>query len=181
MEGIDDIKPGLTGLKVNIRTKLVVAGQLRIVRESLTSSVREKAERQCGDLMVKLGEDHFTLIMPGLFRRGKSSLMKAIIGREHLPIGVLPFTSAITVLGFRPVERLIINSENSVFTEELPVSCLPEYVTETGNSGNIKKVKTACVEAPLSLLRNVIEFVDTPGVGSSIMASTATNYKFLRE
>ena len=177
--GTDEIKPDMEKLHVYTQTKLALAGQLRIVRESLTTLGREKAERQCGDLIVKLAEDRFTLAVLGQFKRGKSSLMNAIIGSNLLPTGVLPLTSAITVLRYGPTERLIINRENSNFPDELPVSSLPEYVTETSNPGNIKKVKTACVEAPVPFLRNGIEFVDTPGVGSSILANTETTYDFL--
>ena len=54
--GIDEISPDLDKLHVYTRTKLALAGQLRIVRESLTTLGREKAERQCGDLMVKLAK-----------------------------------------------------------------------------------------------------------------------------
>ena len=43
--------------------------------------------------------------------------MNAIIGRELLPVGVLPLTSAITVLRFGPVERLVIVRENSIFAD----------------------------------------------------------------
>lgn len=180
-DGLDEIRPDLTKLKDYTQTRLALAGQLRIVRESLTTLGREKAERQFGDLMVKLAEDRFTLAVLGQFKRGKSSLMNAIIGSELLSTGVLPTTSAITVLRYGPEERLIINRENSIFPEELPVSSLAEYVTETANPGNIRKVKTACVEVPVSFLRNGIEFVDTPGVGSSISANTATTYDFLSE
>jgi len=180
-DGSDEVIPDLSKLKDYTQTKLALAGQLRIVRESLTTLGREKAVRQIGDLMVKLAEDRFTLAVLGQFKRGKSSLMNAIIGRELLPIGVLPTTSAITVLRYGPRERLIINRENSILQEEVPVSSLAEYVTETGNPENKRKVKTACLEVPVSFLRNGIEFVDTPGVGSSILANTATTFDFLSE
>lgn len=36
------------------------------------------------------------ILLAGQFKRGKSSLMNAIIGCELLPIGVLPLPSAIT-------------------------------------------------------------------------------------
>jgi GTP-binding protein EngB required for normal cell division len=179
--GMDEIGPDSSKLKDYTQTRLALAGQLRIVRESLATLGREKAERQYGELMVKLAEDRFTLAVMGQFNRGKSSLMNAIIGNELLPVGVLPTTSTITVLRYGPKERLIINRENSFFPEELPVSSLAEYVTETGNPGNIKKVKTACVEVPVSFLRDGIEFVDTPGVGSSILSNTVTTLDFLSE
>ena len=183
-EGTDsavEIKPDLEKLRVYTQTKLALADQLRILRETLTALGREKGERQCGELVVKLAEDRFTLAVLGQFKRGKSSLMNAIIGRELLPTGVLPLTSAITVLKYGPTERLVVNRDDSIFPEELPVSALADYVTERGNPGNRRKVKTACVELPVPFLRRGIEFVDTPGVGSAITVNTATTYGFLPE
>ena len=176
-----EVEPDLEKLRAYTQTKLAVAGQLRVLREALAALGREHGERQCGELMVKLAEDRFTLAVLGQFKRGKSSLMNAIIGRELLPVGVLPLTSAITVLKYGPVERLVVRREDSIFPQDLPVSALADYVTETGNPANHKKVRTACVELPLPFLRRGIEFVDTPGIGSAIKANTATTYGFLPE
>ena len=179
--GSGETRPVLEKLRKYTQSKLALAEQLRIVRESLTALGREKAEQQCGELLVKLAEDRFVLAVIGQFKRGKSSLMNSIIGKELLPTGVLPLTSAITVLKYGPEERLIVNRKDSVFPDELPISSLSEYVTETGNPGNQKKVITASIEMPVPFLRNGIEFVDTPGVGSSIIANTETTYSFLPE
>jgi predicted GTPase len=181
LEAFDEIKPDMAKLRAYSQTKLALAGQLRIVREALKTLGREDAERQCEELIVKLAEDRFTLAVLGQFKRGKSSLMNAIIGRELIPTGVLPLTSAITVLKYGPVERLIIRRQDWSYPDELPVSALAEYVTEQGNPSNVKKVKTACVELPVPFLRRGLEFVDTPGVGSAITANTATTYEFLPE
>jgi GTP-binding protein EngB required for normal cell division len=178
---LPEITPDTEKLRAYTQTKLELASQLRTVREALTTLGRENAERQCAELIVKLAEDRFILAVLGQFKRGKSSLMNAIIGRELLPTGVLPLTSAITILKYGPTEKLVINREDSGFPQELPVSSLPGYVTEKGNPGNQKKVKTACVELPVPFLRRGLEFVDTPGVGSAIMANTATTYSFLPE
>jgi predicted GTPase len=159
--------------------KLSLANQSRLLREVLKQSRDEARERECGELMVKLAEDRFTLAVVGQFKRGKSSMMNAIIGRELLPTGVLPLTSAITVLKFGPTERLIIEREDMQWPETLPVSQLEDYVTERGNPGNRKKIKTATLEVPLPFLRRGLEFVDTPGIGSAIAANTATTYAFL--
>ncbi len=102
--------------------------------------------------------------------------MNAIIGREILPTGVLPLTSAITKLKYGSAERLIINRDSQLFPKELPVSDLSEYITEKGNPNNQKKIKNAILELPVPFLRYGIEFVDTPGVGSVIAVNTATTY-----
>ena len=176
-----EIKPDLAKLRTYTQTKLALADQLRILREALTALGREQSEQRCGELMVKLAEDRFTLAVLGQFKRGKSSLMNAIIGRELLPTGVLPLTSAITVLKYGPTERLVVQREEWSYPIELPISSLSDYVTEKGNPSNQKKVKTACVELPAPFLRHGIEFVDTPGVGSAITANTVTTYEFLPE
>jgi GTPase SAR1 family protein len=176
-----EVEPNLENLRLYMQSKLQLAGQLRIMREALAALGREHGERQCADLVVKLAEDRFTLAVLGQFKRGKSSLMNAIIGRELLPIGMLPLTSAITVLKYGPIERLVVRRDDSNFPEELPVSALVDYVTEKGNPANRKKVQTACVELPVPFLRRGIEFVDTPGIGSAITANSATTYSFLPE
>ena len=178
---IPEITPDTAKLQAYTQAKLELAGNLRTIRESLAILGQENAERQCSELIVKLAEDRFVLAVLGQFKRGKSSLMNAIIGQELLPTGVLPLTSAITILKYGPTEKLVINREDSNFPEELPVTSLPGYVTEKGNPGNQKKVKTACVELPIPFLRRGLEFVDTPGVGSAISANTKTTYDFLPE
>lgn len=176
-----EIRPGLQKLQAYRQAKLALADQLRAVKDAFHALGREEAGQQLDDLMAKLAEDHFTLAVLGQFKRGKSSLMNAIIGRELLPTGLLPLTSAITSLRFGPTERLLISREDSRFTDELPVSDLPDYVTEKGNPGNRKKVRKATLELPVPFLRQGLEFVDTPGVGSSIAANTAVTYGFLPE
>ena len=172
-------EPAESRLKDYTRDKLALAGQLRLLREAARKAGDEAREKQCAELMVKLAEDRFTLAVLGQFKRGKSSLMNAIIGRELLPTGVLPVTSAITALKFGPQERLVVEREGLIWPEELPVERLDEYVTERGNPGNQKRVKTATVEVPVPFLRRGLWFVDTPGVGSAIVANTATTYAFL--
>jgi predicted GTPase len=168
-------------LRTYTKAKLAVAGQLRGLLEVLKKRGGESRARRCEELMVKLAEDRFTLAVLGQFKRGKSSLMNALIGRELLPTGVLPLTSAITILKFGPSERLVVLRERLPYPDIVPVSELAAFVTEKGNPGNFKKVKTATVEVPLPFLRRGLEFVDTPGVGSSIQANTNTTYGFLPE
>jgi len=169
----------LERLKSYTRVKQAIAAQVRQLHEILEKRNHQSLEGESRELMVKLAEDRFTLAVLGQFKRGKSSLMNAIIGRDLLPTGVLPLTSAITVLRFGPKERLVIQRAGWSFAEEVAVGQLADYVTEKGNPGNAKGVKTACLELPLPFLRRGLEFVDTPGVGSSIEANTATTYGFL--
>lgn len=161
--------------------KFILADQIRILRDSLTVLDLEESKNRADELMVKLAEDRFILAVLGQFKRGKSSLMNAIIGRELLPVGVLPLTSVVTTLRYGPKERLLIRRKDSAFTEELPVSSLDFYVTEKSNPGNKMNILSACIEMPVPFMRRGIEFADTPGIGSSLVANTELTYKFLPE
>ena len=166
-------------LKQYMIAKQTIAYEIRALSEFLKKHLGERKAEECRQLMVKLAEDRFALAVVGQFKRGKSSLMNAIIGQDLLPTGVLPLTSAITVLKYGPQERLTILKQGALYPEEAPISSLAEYVTEKGNSGNAKKVACASLELPVQFLRRGLEFVDTPGIGSAIEANTATTYGFL--
>lgn len=162
-----------------VERKLELGAQLRMLRELLKVRRSEARVAACDALLSKLAEDRFTLAVLGQFSRGKSSLMNAVIGREILPVGLVPLTSAVTVLRFGPRERLLVRMQGWAFLHEAPLVELADYVTEKGNPGNRKQVQAVYVEVPVPFLRRGLEFVDTPGISSAIRANTATTYGFL--
>lgn len=168
-------------LRSYTKAKLDLASQLRTLRETVKKRGNESRLKQCEELMAKLADDRFTLAVLGQFKRGKSSLMNAIVGRDLLPVGALPLTSAITILRYGPEVRLLVRREdvkNSI-PEEFPISHLEDFVTEKKNPGNLKHLKSACIETPSAFLRRGLEFVDTPGIGSAIESNTITTLNFL--
>ena len=153
-----------------------------LVRESkqMLEMLKDKTQAdRCQDLLVKLAEDRFNLAVVGQFKRGKSSLMNAIIGRNLLPTGLLPLTSAITTLCYGPQEKIVVKRTGWVIDDEIRLQQLAEYVTEQGNPGNQKGVIEARIEMPTPFLRRGLYFVDTPGIGSTRQTNTATTYNFL--
>jgi ribosome biogenesis GTPase A len=153
-----------------------------LVRQSMQLFERLNVEARvdsCRELLVKLAEDRFNLAVVGQFKRGKSSLMNAIIGRDLLPTGLLPLTSAITALCYGPKEKVVLKRMGWVMDHEIELQELPNYVTEQGNPGNQKGVIEARIEMPTAFLRRGLYFVDTPGIGSTRQANTATTYDFL--
>jgi hypothetical protein len=84
-------------LQKYVQDKFAIAHQVRLFEHLLRTRESTARAEQCRALSTKLAEDRFTLAVVGQFKRGKSSLMNAIIGREILPTGVLPLTSAVTI------------------------------------------------------------------------------------
>ncbi|MDR3532629.1 MAG: dynamin family protein [Rhodopila sp.] len=114
----------------------------------------------------------------GQFKRGKSSLLNALLGAAVLPIGVLPATALPTFLSYADAPRLHLEfrdgaSEDRALTdvEELQRQ-LALLVTEEGNPEN--RLGLARVEAglPSALLKQGVVLLDTPGVGSTLHHNT---------
>jgi hypothetical protein len=171
--------PDWSDLRTYTKAKQSVAELVRRLESHFRHADDEFRANACRELMVKLAEDRFTLAVLGQFNRGKSSLMNAIMGRQILPTGVLPLTSAITVLRYGSQERLVVQRKGWTFAQATPFSALAGIVTQQGNPGNEKQIERVYVEMPLPFLRRGLEFVDTPGVGSAVDANTSTTMDFL--
>jgi GTP-binding protein EngB required for normal cell division len=133
------------------------------------------------DLFARLAEDRFNLVVVGRFSRGKTSLMNAMLDTDRLPTGIVPLTSVITTVSYGSSERAFIEHEGWALDQEISLNALPDFVTQKGNPGNRRGVAVARVELPAELLRRGFHFVDTPGLGSSIVENTRTTERFLPE
>jgi GTP-binding protein EngB required for normal cell division len=113
----------------------------------------------------------------GEFKRGKFSLINALVGREVLPVGVLPLTAVPTVLEHG--EECLVVEYADGHQEQHPLGRLAEFVTEDANPGNRLGVAqvTARLQAPL--LDAEVHLVDTPGVGSVYEHNTRATDAYL--
>src|SRR3989304_9834558 len=114
----------------------------------------------------------------GQFKAGKSSFLNCLIGREAMPVDVLPATAVVTRIGFGPADRAVVHRMGGG-DEEVPVDRLSEFGTEKRNPGNEKKV--SIVEVSLSPLAEFpgVRFVDAPGLGSIFAHNTIGSLEWL--
>ena len=136
---------------------------------------------ECRDLLTRLAEDRFNLMVVGRFSRGKSTLMNAILGGELLPTGIVPLTSVITTVRYGSRKQVVLHFNGRGLTRDVPLAELAEYVTQQSNPGNVKNLAYAEIELPVEILRRGYFFVDSPGLGSSIVENTETTERFLPE
>lgn len=134
--------------------------------------------KECRDVQNKLADNTFNLVVMGQFKRGKSTLINALLGREILPTAVVPLTSVVTVIRFGDVKKVnVIFLNESV--QEIPISQLDKFITERLNPHNEKQVDRVEIFYPCELLRDGAQFVDTPGVGSVFEHNTLTAYDYI--
>jgi GTP-binding protein EngB required for normal cell division len=153
-----------------------------LIRSALSIDTADVNLRSAGhDLLVRLAEDRFNLLVVGRFNRGKSTLLNAILGRSYLPTGIVPLTSVITTIRYGSRAKVLIHFTNSNFQKEIPLEQLEDYVTQRSNPGNAKGIAFAEIQLPVEILRRGYFFVDSPGLGSSIRENTRTTEQFIPE
>ncbi len=129
-------------------------------------------------LIDKLRENRFNLVVLGAFKRGKSTLINALLGESLLPTAIVPLTSVVTVLGYGEqlnIEVLFHNGERKKISQPE----LVEYITEKGNQRNQKGVREVDITYPSDYLKDGVRIIDTPGVGSVYCHNTEVAYNYL--
>lgn len=120
----------------------------------------------------------FTLALLGQFKRGKSTLLNALLGRPVSPVDVAPLTSTIIVIQQGSDERCEIQFQEGR-REAVAFEEIATYVTQEGNPGNRLGVQAAFVHLDHPLLSLGVRLVDTPGVGSVFGLNTDVTQGFL--
>jgi small GTP-binding protein len=123
-------------------------------------------------LRDRLQAGRLRVLVAGEAKRGKSTLVNALLGRQVLPVGVTPLTAIAATVAYGCDEGIDVAFTDGRI-ERFPLAALADFGTERGNAGNRRKVAaiTAQVDAPI--LGRGLEIVDTPGTGSVHAHNTA--------
>jgi ribosome biogenesis GTPase A len=121
------------------------------------------------ELRDRLRRQLLRVLVAGEAKRGKSTLVNALLGRQVLPSGVTPLTALATAVRYGRDEGV-----TAVFrdgrAESYPLSALDDLVTERGNPGNRRGLASVTVTVDTPVLARGVELVDTPGTGVGVRA-----------
>jgi len=139
---------------------------------------KENLFRKFNLINKKAESRELQLVVLGQFKRGKTTLINALIGSHLLPTSVIPLTSIVTILkyGDKPKAYVIFLDGNK---KEINISKLEGYIAEEKNPKNERKVDKVIIEYPSLYLKNGIQIIDTPGVGSVYEHNTDIAYRFV--
>ncbi|RLB76929.1 MAG: Dynamin family protein, partial [Deltaproteobacteria bacterium] len=137
-------------------------------------------------LQNRLASGQFRLAVLGQFKRGKSTLLNALLGDKLLPTDILPVTAIPTFIGAAENVDVLVNFD----IEADPVRFIPssdqslrdflvDYVTEEGNPNNQRQVKRVEIGHPSAMLKQGVVLIDTPGIGSTHKHNTEVAYQVL--
>ncbi len=147
---------------------------LRIAVEGGADDIAVEVQK----LADRVEQGRFYVACVGQFKRGKSTLVNALVEKPVLPTGVAPVTSAVTIL------RYGLNEGGRVFfgngrSEEIEFSQIAQFVTEAENPENVKGVTAVEVFVRSPLLADGMCLVDTPGLGSVFAGNAAITREFV--
>jgi len=146
----------------------------------------EAEEHRVSALRNQLNEGRFHLAVLGQFKRGKSTLLNALLGEALLPTSIVPLTAIPTFIRFGDSPTIRVSFENGRDTEEFAgnttderTAFLKRFVTEEGNPQNHLGVTEVEVFLPSPLLAKGVVLIDTPGIGSTYRHNTEATLNFL--
>jgi small GTP-binding protein len=125
------------------------------------------------ELRGRLHAARLRVLVAGEAKRGKSTLVNALLGRPVLPAGVTPLTALPTTVRYGQEEEV-----RAVFAdgraERFPLAALEDLVTERHNPGNRRNLASVTVLVNAPILARGVELVDTPGTGSVYAHNTTS-------
>jgi predicted GTPase len=164
-------------LDVFFEKRTEVAEALRglsdIARALGTSSLRDRIDRE---LVRKLEEDRFHLVVVGEFNHGKTTFVNALLGEQALPVGVTPTTAAIHHIRWaeRP-EAVVV----SVHGERRAIPFDEAKRFAVGGGASTEDVDYLEIGYPAPLLKERILLVDTPGVNDLSLQRADITYSYI--
>jgi small GTP-binding protein len=143
------------------------------------------AQRIGRELVDKLEEDRFHLVVVGEFNHGKTTFVNALLGKDALPVGVTPTTAVIHHVRHanEPCAALVRADDSKT---DVDFDKLKEFAVDPASRGGDTEREQADddvmyleVGYPAELLRKRIVLVDTPGVNDLNLQRAEITYKYI--
>ena len=122
----------------------------------------------CSDIekvLKQITSSLFRVAVIGEFKRGKSSLLNALLGTSVLPTDVLPTTSTLNKIVYSNKKEITIVYKNGECVDK-NISDLLQYGTKLSENSeiNAETIQEIIVHYPSVFCKNNIELIDTPGL-----------------
>ena len=163
-----------------IATNMIVTDYRNILRTMLDDlkQVRgyagelglDEVKAHAAQTIDRIENTFFKVAVVGEFKRGKSTLINALLGQEILPADVLPCSATLNrvTYGPSPSARIVFKAKDDQpeHIEDIAVERLTDYVTKLTPESETRAsdIKEAVVYYPTPYCRDKADIVDTPGL-----------------
>ncbi len=131
--------------------------------------------KSISDTIEKVAEEHFEVAIVGEFKRGKSTLINALLGQDVLPADVLPATATLNRVTYSETPYVMVEYKDGE-VERVDINELENYVTKLSYESEKKAetVKQATVYYDTDFCKNNVDIIDTPGLNDDEQMTNVT-------
>jgi GTPase Era involved in 16S rRNA processing len=136
-----------------------------VITDHLKRSMPESTQLKAIEYLIQdLQDDQQVITVLGEFKRGKSTLLNALIGEQLLTSDITPTTATVNVIQPGPTRSLTIEYVDGTADEK---ELNPLQLQELTYEGEIdhERVQRVNITLPMENLDEKILLIDTPGVG----------------
>jgi len=128
----------------------------------------------------KVSEGVFRVLVLGEFKRGKSTLVNALLGAPILPANVTPTTALLTVMRYgEPPSATLRYYDSALAPRQVTLDELRDVLTLSGDERDNRRrqgeIRLVEVAYPAALCRNNVEIVDSPGLNEHATRTELTS------
>lgn len=117
-------------------------------------------------LYMNVRKEKFNIAVVGEFNRGKSTLINRWLGRDILPVGILPTTALLTRISYGKKSRILAIGDDGKLVKEMALGNEAWDGLTAANFGENEPKGHVLVEMDDQWLRQYhVDIIDTPGAG----------------
>lgn len=157
------------------KTVNIVAADLRDLMDTANELKMQNSAALLNEMLKRVEENSFSIAVVGEFKRGKSTFINALIGKDILPSDILPCSATLNRVTYGVKPDVLIRFKDGR-EDHVDINQLQDYVTKlTDESEEMAgKVKEAVVSYPLPYCQNNVEIIDTPGLNDDAAMTDVT-------
>ena len=172
-----------------------ILSSIRVILSDFYLKSKEEAVKAD---FYRLNDERFNLVVVGEFSRGKSTFVNALLGRRMLPVSKSPTTAVISKIVYGETSEYIVHyksGESKAISEDEFLDIKAYSGEDVLSLDRLKdKLKSLVkyqeklddidfveIRHPLSLCRNNVEVVDTPGTNDLNTGRVDITYNYLKK
>lgn len=154
-----------------IDDRTVITNALDMIAETIeTNKLGEESVKQLRRTKESLQHDAFRMMVVGEFKRGKSTLINALLGEPVLPARVAPCTAIITEVNYSDTPYAMLHYKDKekdplrISVDEIKDYVIIQDDENDAQSSQPSPYSKVSVYYPLELCKNNVQIVDSPGL-----------------
>ena len=156
-------------------TEFALVADLERLHSLATGLHLDQVARDIEHARSNIANHRFTIAVVGEFKRGKSTFINALLGKEILPSDVAPTSATINrvTYGLKPSVRIVFRNGAE---EAVGIGQLVDYVTKLTPQAEATAatVKEAIVQYPVPFCKQNVDIIDTPGLSDDGVMTAVT-------